>query len=67
MAYNKTFLVDGSGIFQVCSDKSGRTHLECEKQLKNRVIFSRSAADDDPVVMNRRNIALSPSEQVMKT
>ena len=34
--------------------------------LKNQVTFSRSADDDCVVVMNKRNIALSPNEQVMK-
>ena len=43
----------GSGISHVHSHMSGPTHLERKKQLKNQVIFSRSAADDDgAVVMN---------------
>ena len=65
MACNKTFLIDGSGISHVHSHMSGPTHLEREKQLKNQVIFSRSADNDGAVVMNRQHVVLSPSEQVM--
>ena len=66
VACNKIFLIDGSGIAQVRSHMSRPTHLEHEKQWKNQVTFSRSADDYGAVVMNRRNIALSPNEQVMK-